>query len=391
MAAEKLKILHVFRAPVGGVFRHVCDLAEVQAAAGHDVGIICDSTTGGPFECEKLEEIREFLALGLERTPMDRPIRPNDLGAFVRVRARAAGLKPDIIHGHGAKGGVFGRLAAAAERRLGRAVATFYTLHAGSLNFDPHSANGRLYFGVERLLERVTDGIIHVSAFEAATYREKVGAPRCPAHVIHNGLKPEEFRPIEKVEHPADFLYFGELRAAKGVEVFLKALLMMKEGGRPATAHIVGGGRPEAIAANKAFAKENGLDEVAFHSPMPAREAFSRARTIVVPSLAESLPYVVLEAAAGGMPMVATNVGGIPEIFLDEEERLIEPGNVGALAYALEDALDHAPRLAAEAQERRLGVRDRFSLAGMAERIEALYRDALARRRGNAEEAPKAA
>ncbi|MBZ8133851.1 glycosyltransferase family 4 protein [Afifella sp. IM 167] len=391
MPAQKLKILHVFRAPVGGVFRHVCDLAEMQAAAGHDVGIICDSITGGPFECEKLAEIRKFLSLGLERTPMDRPIRPNDLGAFVRVRAHAAALKPDIIHGHGAKGGVFARLAAVSERRAGRSVATFYTLHAGSLNFDPRSTPGRLYFGVERLLERVTDGLIHVSAFEAATYREKVGVPRCPAHVIHNGLKPEEFRPIEKVGDPADFLYFGELRAAKGVEIFLQALLMLKQAGRPITAHIVGGGKEEAVAASKGFARDNGLEEVSFHTPMPAREAFAKARTIVVPSLAESLPYVVLEAAAGGMPMVATNVGGIPEIFLGEDERLIEPGNVDALVRALQDALDDETRLAAEAAERRLGVRERFSLEGMVEQIERIYFEALNQRRSAVEETRSAA
>ena len=46
----QLKIVHVVRAPIGGIFRHIVDLADAQAAAGHEVGIICNSSTGGRFE-----------------------------------------------------------------------------------------------------------------------------------------------------------------------------------------------------------------------------------------------------------------------------------------------------------------------------------------------------
>ncbi|MBK1623049.1 glycosyltransferase family 4 protein [Afifella marina] len=380
-AGEPLRILHVLRAPVGGVFRHVCDLIEMQADRGHKVGMICDSTTGGAFEAGLLAELEARLALGLKRTPMSRPIRPVDLGAFLRVRAHADSVAPDVIHGHGAKGGVFSRLTAASERRSGRVVATFYTLHGGSLNFDRHTLAGRLYFGVERSLERVTDSLIHVSAFEAETYREKVGEPRCPAHVIYNGLRPGEFEPVTKIDNPADFLFLGELRPLKGVGVLLRALEILNAEGNKRSLAIVGGGVREQIETYRAFAAEKDLD-VRFHAPIPARQALAQARMIVVPSLAESLPYVVLEAAAAGTPMIATRVGGIPEIFSGEEDRLIEPGNERALASALTAALENPQRLVEEAAARRVFVRERFSLSGMAEENEALYHEALSRRRG---------
>ncbi|WP_414832133.1 glycosyltransferase family 4 protein [Afifella sp. YEN Y35] len=380
-AGEPLRILHVLRAPVGGVFRHVCDLIEMQADRGHKVGMICDSTTGGAFEAGLLAELENRLALGLKRTPMCRPIRPVDLGAFLRVRAHADSIAPDVIHGHGAKGGVFSRLTAASERRSGRVVATFYTLHGGSLNFDRNTLAGRLYFGVERSLERVTDSLIHVSAFEAETYREKVGEPRCPAHVIYNGLRPGEFEPVAKIDNPADFLFLGELRPLKGVDVLLRALEILKAEGTRRSLCVVGGGNSEHIETYRAFAAEKDLD-VRFHAPMPARQALAQARMIVVPSLAESLPYVVLEAAAAGTPMIATRVGGIPEIFSGEEDRLIEPGNERALASALTAALENPQRLVEEAAARRAFVRERFSLSGMAEGNEALYHEALSRRRG---------
>ena len=119
---------------------------------------------------------------------------PGDLPTTFAVTRAVAGMRPDVVHAHGAKGGVYGRLAAAFERRRGRTVAAFYAPHGGSLHYDARSLSGRLYFGVERALERLTDGLIHVSAYEARTYREKVGVPRCPAHIVRNGLQPAGLR-----------------------------------------------------------------------------------------------------------------------------------------------------------------------------------------------------
>ncbi len=116
---------------------------------------------------------------------------------------------------------------------------------------------------------------------------------------------------------------------------------------------------------------------IAFMPPMPARRAFALARTIVLPSRAESFPYVVLEAAAAGMPLIATRVGGIPEIFEGETERLVEPGDAAALAGAMRAFLTEPDRLAAEAMLRRERVEQKFSLSVTSRRIEDIYRAAL--------------
>ncbi len=113
-----------------------------------------------------------------------------------------AHVRPDVVHAHGAKGGVYGRIAAAIQSRRHGPVAAFYAPHGGSLHYDPRSLEGRIYFTAERALERLTDGIIHVSAFEAETYRRKVGVPRCAVHVVRNGLRPEEFEAIEHASAP---------------------------------------------------------------------------------------------------------------------------------------------------------------------------------------------
>jgi glycosyltransferase involved in cell wall biosynthesis len=101
-------------------------------------------------------------------------------------------------------------------------------------------------------------------------------------------------------------------------------------------------------------------------------------RCAVVPSLAESLPYVVLEAAAAGLPVVATSVGGIPEIFGPTAGSLVPPADTASLRTALQAVLDDPAAAAAEAAVRLAHVRAEFSVDRMADAIEALYRQVLA-------------
>src|SRR3954452_76682 len=134
-----LNILHVFRAPVGGLFRHVMDLAHGQIARGHRVGLIADSTTGGPYAEAKLAELARRLALGVTRIAISRHIGASDVRAVAQVSQRAATVGADVIHGHGAKGGAYARLAA-----RGHALRV-YTPHGGSLHYSWRSPTGILY------------------------------------------------------------------------------------------------------------------------------------------------------------------------------------------------------------------------------------------------------
>jgi hypothetical protein len=80
---NRLKIVHVVRSPIGGIFRHIVDLVDAQAKAGHDVGIICDSLTGGRFEDQAIAGMAPKLRLGATRFPMHRSVSLSD---FVAVR-----------------------------------------------------------------------------------------------------------------------------------------------------------------------------------------------------------------------------------------------------------------------------------------------------------------
>ena len=97
--------------PVGGLFRHVIDLVRGQIARGHRVGIVADSSTGNARADEIFAELAPQLALGLTRIPMRRPLSPLDLPPSCMSPSAFAKTDADVIHGHGAKGGAYARLA----------------------------------------------------------------------------------------------------------------------------------------------------------------------------------------------------------------------------------------------------------------------------------------
>jgi glycosyltransferase involved in cell wall biosynthesis len=142
------------------------------------------------------------------------------------------------------------------------------------------------------------------------------------------------------------------------------------------TATIVGDG-PDA-ATFRAQAERRKLD-VRFLGPMPAREAFRLGRLLVAPSRAESLPYIILETAAAAVPMITTNVGGIPEVFGPQAARLVPPGDAAALARAIAAALADPGALGNETLTLRARVQAEFSADVMADNVLAAYGEAIAK------------
>ncbi|MDX8529983.1 glycosyltransferase [Mesorhizobium sp. VK25A] len=373
--AVKLRIVHCFRSPVGGIFRHVRDLTEAQVAAGHAVGIVCDSTTGGDYEERLFEAMKDSLALGIHRTPMQRHVGPGDLASAWRTYRIIKELRPDVLHGHGAKGGAYARLFGSLLRVSRSRVARLYSPHGGSLHYDETTAMGKLFFGLERFMARFTDCLLFVSDYERNTYRRKVGEPPIPNTLVYNGLRAAEFEPVATAANAADFLYIGMMRDLKGPDIFIDALALAGSAlGSPLSAVMVGDG--DDLPRYHAQVERLGLkSHVRFLPPMPARDAFALAGLIVVPSRAEAMPYIVLEALAAGMPMIATAVGGIPEIFGDGSPALIRP-DPSQLAAKMGTALDdrHA-YLKAMPQAGEL--KSRFGADVMAAEIEKAYFAAL--------------
>lgn len=362
-----MNILHVLRAPVGGLFRHVVDLAQGQIARGHKVGIITDDCVRDGPSKDRLAELAPTLALGLSRVPMRRIPSPADIAAIRHVARRIAESRAEVVHGHGAKGGALARVAPAAGK-----IVRAYTPHGGTMH---DAIGGKLYLMIERALMPHGNLYLFESAYSHEAFHRKVGRPGGVVRIVHNGVHETEFDPVAPVEEPADVLFLGELRRLKGVDVLIDALAILRGAGRPLTAAVIGNG-PE-VDAFRTQAELLGLGEcVRFHSAMPARRAFALGRLVVLPSRAESLPYVVMEAAAAGRPLVATNVGGIPEIFGPMADRLVPAGDAAALAQAIAERIDNPAATERDVQTLRTRIADTFGAEAMVDAIVGAYHHA---------------
>ena len=379
--ARPLRILHVFRAPLGGLFRHVIDVARGQAARGHAVGILCDSSTGGPRADSVFQELSDQLTLGVTRVPMSRYPSATDAKAQLSAITLRRRLAPDVVHCHGSKGGVYGRLPALFSP--GRRYVTAYTPHGGSFNYKPGSAEHKIYMTVERLLEGATDMFLFESRFIAGRFETHIGhPPRTDHRIVLNGVSDAEFEPIDHAQAQFDLLYLGELRSAKGVDTLIDALALLRgrDGLKPRIL-IVGSGPDEAEL--KQMTRDRGIaDQCVFEPPGPIRKALARTHVMVIPSRAESLPYVILEAAAAAQPLISTDVGGIAEIYgARHRDRLIKADDPVILAEAIRSMLaaPEAERLA-QATDLAAHVRQNFRVDAMIDGVIAAYRDAMAAR-----------
>ncbi|MBY5411166.1 glycosyltransferase family 4 protein [Rhizobium leguminosarum] len=374
MAQQPLRILHCFRSPVGGIFRHVRDLVEEHSKAGHDIGILCDSSTGGEYEDSLFDDIRPYLSLGLTRVPIRRSISPSDIATMWDTYKKIKSLRPDVLHGHGAKGGVLARLAGSALRVNRYRVARLYTAHGGSLHYSRSSFSGQFVLRMERLQEYFTDALVFICEYERDTYARKVGRPRTKTRLIYNGIGERDFEPIPTRSDAAHFIYVGMLRDLKGPDLFVDAFAKTERLlGRPLSALMIGDG-PDRDRYREMMVERGLGKRIGMLPAMRVHEAFSMAQNLVVPSRAEAMPYIVLEGLGAGKTIIASRVGGIPEVLGADSAALVEPGNSDDLARVMAETLS-TPDWHARTMPKPEAVKAVFSSAVMARDVLKLYHE----------------
>jgi glycosyltransferase involved in cell wall biosynthesis len=344
-------------------------LALGQVQLGAEVGIVCDSLSDG--DPVALGRLNDNSVLGLTRIPMPRQFGVRDWAIVRKIARLGAKLGVDVVHGHGVKGGVYARLAGSKMKRKDKNVKAVYAPHGRSFHHSPSHLLGRLHLMAERKMLAKTDGLLFESHFAASRYVELVGHPLCPTRIVANGLHRHEFYEPMVTDNAVDFVFIGGLNHRKGVDILLEALAV-HQSVFPGRALIVGSG-PDEVRL-KRLARKLGLhNRVSFAGAQSARSAFARARCVVVPSRLDSFPYIVLEAAAAQMPLIATRVGGIPEIVDGVDMPLIPPDVVPALAGQLRAFLvEPRPFLERAAALQKI-VAERFTVENMTHEIVDFY------------------
>lgn len=195
--------------------------------------------------------------------------------------------------------------------------------------------------------------------------------------IVRCGIELSRFSPREEpAAPPFAILCVGRLVAAKGQHVLIDALARLKAESRPFFCTFVGGG--EERLALEAHAREMGLDEtITFagalgHGEIPA--CYDRAHVFVLPSFAEGLPVVLMEAMAKGVACVSTQITGIPELVEDGRTGLLTaPGDAAGLAAALRKLMDNPSLRRQLATEGLRAVHERHDIASNAQALARLF------------------
>lgn len=375
-----LRILQVLEPSGGGSGRHFLDLCRGLKERGHYVEAVYSPT--------RAEEsfVRELKGLGLaavHAVPMTRSPGLADIKARRALRRIIKrGQRFDIVHGHSSKAGALTRLALPVTRSM-----RIYTPHAFR-TMDPTLGRvGRLLFGgVELLLGRLfTDHLICVSQDE---YRHALalGLSEKRLSVIVNGVSPPADDMAGTVRAsfgiPADafvFGFIGRLSHQKAPERLVEAFRTAAASVKDAYLLMVGTGELEPVIA-QAIADSGLKSRIRLTSAFTGPQAVPAFDVLVMPSRYEAMPYVLLEAAAAGKPIIATDVGGVSTVVQEGVNgRILEnDDNTTTLASALVEIADPA-RYLAMATAARAG-RNRFSLDGMVDATQSLYQRLVRRR-----------
>jgi glycosyltransferase involved in cell wall biosynthesis len=192
---------------------------------------------------------------------------------------------------------------------------------------------------------------------------------------VPNGISTAEMVPVAPAADAADIVSVGEFRHIKGTDVLIAALAELHRSGRKVSLAVAGDGE-EGPALREQVTRLGLSNSVRFLGHVQARKAFTFGRLLVVPSRADSLPYVVIEAGGARIPIIASGVGGIPEI-LGQDGNMVPPEDPARLAAAIAEALDDPD--AARASAERLGerVRELFSQDAMVKGVLSGYAAAI--------------
>jgi glycosyltransferase involved in cell wall biosynthesis len=354
--SERLRILVVPKwypwpeDPMRGPF---CREHARALATRHDVVVLPSFAMPRPgflaYRLEdRLEEGLRTLRLRYRRPFLRPPAMGFQLAGMLAAlrRLRREGWVPDVVHAHVYQAGL---PALALGRRAGAPVVI--TEH---------------YTGFERGLVTGYDRLIARTAFQSADLVAPVSsylaryvteiAPKARVRVLPNVVDTGVFRPPAQLREPGEglrLLTVGALADKKGQSYLIEAMARL-DPARNATLDIVGGGplraELEALAARLGLA-----DRVRLRGELPKEQVAQLMResdVFVLPSIYETFGCVLIEAMASGLPVVATAVGGVPEVVLDGEGRLVEPRDPDALAQAIEATLtqETMERRAAQAE-----------------------------------------
>jgi glycosyltransferase involved in cell wall biosynthesis len=366
---ERLSVVHVL-APgeFGGLESVVRLMVAGQRRRGHDV-LIAPILPRGRLQPAWLSTLA---TAGMPVEPIVAPPRAY-LSQWRLLVELFRERRPSVVHTHGYRADV---LAGHAARRAGVPVTA--TVHG----FIGGDRRNRLYEILQRLALRRFDAVMPVSRPMAAELRDW-GVPDRRLHVVSNGFDPDAElrtradarRELGLPDAAFQLGWIGRLSPEKGPDVMLHALSLIADD--TVRLSVLGAG-PERERL-ESLAKRLGIERrITWHGvQLGAARLATAFDAIVLSSRAEGTPVVLFEAMAAGTPIVATRVGGIPDVVTEAEAALVPPDHPAALAAALQSIRSDRAAAAKRAAAARRRLEQEFSTARWLDRIDDVYASAI--------------
>ena len=375
-----MKILYIItKSNWGGAQKHVFDLATAMKAKGHEVKV---ALGGEGILKTKLEAAGIFT---YSIATLGRDISVNkDAGSFKEIFSIIKNQKPDVLHLHSPKAAGMGALAG----RLLRIKNIVMTVHGFTFNED-RPIHQRLAI---RFFSWLTAMLCHKTI--VISKREYDQAIRFPfikdkAILIPLGLRPTALMSVDgakqfmgkligmdaaEFEKKIAIITIAELHPNKGLSNLIEAMAIVVEKHPQALCILIGDG--QEMAALQSLIKEKKLERQVFlvGNVDEASQYLKAFNLFVLPSIKEGLPYTLLEAGAASLGVVATTVGGIPELVLDMKSGiLVQPKNARELAHAISFMIEHPEERRAYGAALREKVLKDYSMEKMVEGVEKVY------------------
>ncbi len=398
---NKIKILYLItQSGFGGAQKNVFDLAVNLDAGLFDVAVAAGPD--GDYQLNnRLDQkgIRNFRLKHLRR-----PINPfRDLRAFFEILKLLKKERPDVLHLHSSKAGVLGALAPLRRSQSARPKVV-YTVHGAVFEAEFQPFSKKIFLWLEKFSALLKDKIICVSQKDKNLWlKYRLASPQ-KITAIHNGLdwqylqnlflSKERVKEIFTSRNAALFEAFRDASAElkiigtianfypeKGLFHLIEALnVIFKKIPDAIFVHLGYGPRKELI---ETMIKDYGLEKKIFLLGAPENfgEKLEAAAYLkffdifVLPSLKEGFPYAILEAMAAGLPIVASYVGGIPEMIANGENGFLVPTrNPDMLAEKIIELLQN-PVLTQKFSRASLEKIKEFSLEKMVKETEQIYQN----------------
>lgn len=350
---------------IGGAELFAAKLVLSLRERGYDLAVVTS------HDALDLPDVDLYHGIPVHRFGFRDSLAPSHLDEMVSLRSRLRALlhelAPQLIHLNG--------VGVSSFFCLGAAPAQLPLLVRVNREHGPAGASG----DGSTLLEHVLDRAAWVAGVSAAALEQaRRIAPQIAARssVVYNGVEAPSRQPDTPPRDPPRILCLGRLVRDKGFDVAIEALPAILARWPRLRVTVAGDGPERASLQNRvrALGLEKAVEFAGWVEPAAVPRLIGSATLLVMPSRTDGLPAVALQAAAMGRPVVATRVGGLPEIVLHGETGLLVDLNGGAIAEAVNALLDRPEEL------QRLGLaawrraREVFSPEACVDAFDELYR-----------------